>query len=128
MLGEWQTGSSSKTRIHWEIWPNGNYVMWGAINDSGTITAANGQISQTSYYTQQTVVTAYQLQGYAVLTTHNTFGTAEWKRPGSSGGNTAQSTPTPKRRTDYSTPRQNQNQGQGVGRQILKNYLNSRGF
>jgi hypothetical protein len=97
------------------------------INDSGTLTAADGRIQQFSNTTQQSLDSSYEFQG-DTLVTHNQLGTAEWHRV--SGSSTASNSPSStkhKSSGDSSTRRSNSGNGE-VGRQILNRFMGGHGF
>ena len=126
LVGSWQTGASKSKREHWQVWPDGQWVSWGVINDSGTLTASGGHLKQFSNTYQNSLDSAYEFQD-AKLLTHNQFGNAEWHNSNTStstSSNTSRHSPS-----QENTPRRrNTNTDGDVGRQILGRFLQNRGL
>jgi len=125
LVGSWQTGPTKAKREHWQVWPDGQWVSWGVINDSGTLTASGGHLKQFSNTFQSSLDSAYEFQDDRVIT-HNQYGTVEWRN---ANGSTASSNTTPARHTSSQgeTPRHRNPDGD-VGRQILGKFLQNRGL
>lgn len=124
LVGTWQTGSTKAKREHWQIWADGQWVSWGVINDSGTLTASDGHIKQFSNTYQNSLDAVYEFQD-DTLVTHSQLGTAEWHN---ASGSTASSTTRHSSQDDTPRHRNSNNSGDGVGRQILGRFLQGHGW
>jgi serine/threonine protein kinase len=80
LVGTWEVvNAPSGKKLRWEQSADGHYVMSGAINDAGVISAGDGQIRQYSNASQQAIESNYQFNG-AHLITAGQGNTTEWQR------------------------------------------------
>jgi hypothetical protein len=83
LVGRWQTGSTRATRTRLELRANGQYFLTvsGTVTDSGTMSAADGQIQAFSTNSPQPLAVAYQFDdGDLVTQGSGPFDGAEWHR------------------------------------------------
>lgn len=119
LVGSWQTGSTKSKRVRWDLWADGHWVLTGAVNDSGTLTASEGRIKQFSNNAQQWVDLSYEFND-DLLVTHGPLGTAEWHHLDTDNKSTAKHTP--------SSRHHDESREEPVGRKILNRFLQSHGF
>jgi serine/threonine protein kinase len=95
LVGTWQsTGSSVSTRKHWELQANGKYLLsvGGTITDSGTMSAANGQIHATSKTNRQSLDVTYDFDGANITTQgDDPFDDTEWRKVAASSSSSSPS-------------------------------------
>lgn len=87
LVGTWETaggGANNPWRTVWRVDADGTYVLTGALNDRGRITAGGGRWTTLSDVTNLPGAGTYEVLGPQAIATVGPLGAAAWKR--SAGG------------------------------------------